>query len=188
MPEGRRSDNQHSHSDHQRHDEQEKPSLSSVVSQKGLLATNRHYTNNPVISVNAVCDSYPARAELTPTNRGKRFEVRSQLGLTDAEVSWPPLLPPKQASCRRLRLLELLAGVWASGEPSKFAAALLCHWKRKRKRPEKTPSRFQQEERCYNIFVPTKLFQPCLTAPQDERLEVVVFHRAGASTVAAANR
>ena len=149
MPEGRRSDNQHSHSDHQRHDEQEKPSLSSVVSQKGLLATNRHYTNNPVISVNAVCDSYPARAELTPTNRGKRFEVRSQLGLTDAEVSWPPLLPLKQASCRCPSTFRIAGQVFApSGDPSMLAAAFLCHWKRKRKRPEKSPSRFQQEERA----------------------------------------
>ncbi len=33
----------------------------------------------------------------------------------------------------------------------------------------------------------TKLFQPYLIASQAGRLEVVVFHRAGAETVAAAN-
>ena len=145
MPEARRSDNQHSHSDHQRHDEQ-----------KNRLYLRRYLKR--VVGEKSVCDSYPARAELTPTNCGKRFSVRSQLRLTDAEAPWPPLLLPKQASCRRPSTFRIAGQVFApSGDPSMLAAAFLLPLEVKKNGREKTPSRSNRRNRSY--------FQPGLTAP-----------------------
>ena len=67
-----------------------------------------------------------------------------------------------------------------------LAAAFLLPLKAKKKTAGKNSQPFQEE--VLEQLSPTKLFQLCLTAPQDGRLEVVVFYRAGAESVAAANR
>ena len=56
----------------------------------------------------------------------------------------------------------------------------------KKKTAGKTPCRFTRK--CCNSLSPTNLFHPGRTAPQVERLEVVVFWRAGAASVAAGQR
>jgi len=45
-----------------------------------------------------------------------------------------------------------------------------------------------QEDVAATALSPTKLFQPYLIASQSRILEVVIFQRAGAESVAAANR
>jgi hypothetical protein len=140
VPEARRSDNQHSHSDHQRHDEQ-----------KNRLYLRRYLKR--VVGEKSVCDSYPARAELTPTNCGKRFSVRSQLRLTDAEAPWPPLLLPKQASCRRPSTFRIAGQVFApSGDPSMLAAAFLLPLEVKKTAGKKLPAVLTEETEA--IFSP----------------------------------
>src|ERR1035437_6348494 len=67
-----------------------------------------------------------------------------------------------------------------------LAAAFLLPLKRKRKRPGKTPSRFRRK--CLNSFIPNEAISALPYRPQDGRLEVIVFYRAGAESVAAANR
>jgi len=67
-----------------------------------------------------------------------------------------------------------------------LAAAFLLPLEVKKNTAGKNSQPFQEDVGAIALS-PTKLFQLCPSAPQDGRLEVVVFQRAGAETVAAAN-
>jgi hypothetical protein len=85
VPEARWSDNQHSHSDHQRHDEQ-----------KNRLYLRRYLKR--VVGEKSVCDSYPARAEcgfsLAIGSEKKRPGKNSQPFNRRNRSYFSPALPP----------------------------------------------------------------------------------------------
>src|ERR1017187_10541569 len=98
--------------------------------------------------------------DVTTTIFWDRANSTAFIDFTDVGFRCTPTENCWQVFARRVNLLCLLR-------------LFFCPWKSKRKRPGKTPCRFTRTG-C-NSLSQTGLFQPCRTAPQAERLEVVVF-------------